>query len=79
MPCSMTEAFSSRQSSCVGRAMPASANSSATRSVAGAHSWSVYLSKNSPEAYFESSNPPNRWPVSMAIRFEARSAWNSTA
>ncbi len=76
MPCSMTEAFSSRQSSWVGMWM--FLNSSATFSVCGTHSCSVYLSKNSPEAYLDFSKPPKVWPVWMASRLEARTAWNTT-
>ena len=74
MPCVCTDSFSRCQSSCVGMRMSASANSSRTRSVAGSHTCSVYLSKNSPDAYFDFSNPPNLVPRSIAIRFDARSA-----
>ncbi|SHT40870.1 Uncharacterised protein [Mycobacteroides abscessus subsp. abscessus] len=35
----------------------------------------MYLSKNSPLAYFDLSNPPNFVPRSMAMRFDALSAW----
>ncbi len=78
MPCSWMDAFSAFQSSCVGIAMFASSNSEATRWVAGVHACSVYLSKNSPDAYFESRKPSNVSPVSIAMLFEARRAWNST-
>ena len=58
--------------------MSASANSSRTLSVLGSHTCSVYLSKNSPDAYFEFSKPLKAVPRSIAMRFDARSAWYST-
>ncbi len=58
--------------------MSESAKSCRTRSVAGSHTCSVYLSKNSPEAYFDSGNPAKYEPRSIASLFDARSAWNST-
>ena len=57
---------------------PASAKSCVTFAVAGTHAASVYLSKNSPDAYFESQKPSKTSPRSIEIVFEARSAWNST-
>ena len=44
---------------------------------AGSHSCSVYLSKNSPDAYLEFSKPSKVWPRLDGERFEARSAWYS--
>lgn len=58
---------------------PASANRVRTRSVAGSHSCSVYLSKYEPSAYAEVSKPSKAVERSIAIRFEARSAWKATA
>ena len=55
--------------------MPASSNSFRTFSVCGSHTCSVYLSKNSPLAYFDFSKPLNAEPRSIAILFDARSAW----
>src|SRR5882757_421092 len=55
MPWVCTDSFSRFQSSWSGMRMSASANNSRTRSVAGSHTCSVYLSKTSPEAYFEFS------------------------
>ena len=53
-------------------------NSSVTFAVSGSHAASVYLSKNSPDAYVESAKPSNAVPRSIAIWFDARSAWKST-
>ena len=78
MPCSRTDAARARQSSCVGMRTPAPAKSAATRSVRGAHSFSMYFAKYSPLAYFESSKPSNARPRSIASVFDARIAWNAT-
>ena len=75
MPYCCTSALRARQSSWVGMATSESANSWRTLSVAGSHTWSVYLSKNSPEAYFDSGNPANQAPRSRAMAFDERSAW----
>lgn len=47
--------------------------------MAGFHSCSVYLSKYEPSAYAEVSKPSKAVERSIAIRFEARSAWKATA
>ena len=78
MPCSWIDALSSAQSCWVGMCTPESAKSCVTFAVSGTHAASVYLSKNSPDAYFESQNPSNTSPRSIEMRFDARSAWNST-
>ena len=76
MPYRRTSSRSAAQSSLVG--MWTFANSSRTFGVVGSHAPSTYLSKNSPVAYVESSNPAKRSPRSRAISIEARIAWNST-
>ncbi|MCY1245696.1 hypothetical protein D9M72_588640 [compost metagenome] len=70
----MTACFSSSQSSCVGMEMPAASNRAFTFSVAGNHLAPVYLSKYSPDAYFEFSKPLKVTPFSTASRLDARMA-----
>ncbi|COX91719.1 Uncharacterised protein [Mycobacterium tuberculosis] len=53
---------------------PASANSWRTFWVFGSQIWSVYLSKNSPDAYLDRSKPLKCVPRSIAMRLDARNA-----
>ena len=78
MPYLATSAARASQSAWVGTLIEEAASSSRHLSVVGAHSSSMYLRKNSPDAYAESSKPSKRSPRSRAIVHEALMASNRT-